>query len=477
MNEFQPDRRLLESIRVALGLQHLAFLAPGRNAVFELKVMLGEAPKGSPAEGTAVTDLGAAASAVSSRQAMLFNPEDSMPLRTPYTHSSVNSRGAMAVPLLEGVIWADRSDRAISNDEFGAFREMCDLVETGTRSIRDRQVVEKRVAFLVQVIEGLRDILTSTSEQTCVARLVETAARQTGARTGLVVLLGPYLEGAAIVGGYGADARELLGKSFDLTAGLMDLAVRSGTTVPTGFKFTKRMTPVLGAGVDLPVSEGEGLIVQPLGGGKEPLGALILVGGEFEGSLVIHGIRTLCDSSTLLMHRFRMQTRIEQDAMMDDLTGMYNRQAFMKRVAETFAFCKRHGHQLCLLMVDADHFKRVNDEYGHQVGDRVLRFITDTIQRGLRESDVAGRYGGEEFCVLLPHTDLEGARFVAERVRERCAASPVPVVDDKLLVTVSIGVCAVSSVMEKPEDLIAAADSALYEAKDGGRNLVVVAKG
>ena len=473
----EAGKRILSAVRRAMGLDHVAWIDSLDDGRFQVQLVESENTQGCLPEGTVTADLGAAAAVVSGDRPMVFIPEGTMPLRPPYSRSPVHLQGAVGIPALGGVVWADRVDGPVSQRECDALVDACALVSAGIENERIALEARGREGYLTQVLEGLRGVLESTSEQACVGQLVEIAAGQTGSEIGLVALKSPHETEAAVVGCYGRDARKLLGKTFEASSGLVDLAMKSGASVPAEFRFSRNMHPVLGPGCDLPVTEGDGILVQPVGSTGVPMGALVLIRGQYGGALVVHGLRTLCDSAALLMYRFRLQGRVERDAMMDGLTGLYNRQAFVRRLGETFAFCKRHGHDLCMLMIDADHFKRVNDEHGHLVGDRVLRFITDTVQRALRESDMAGRYGGEEFCVLLPNTDTEGARLVADRIRETCAASVVPVGEGKIRVTVSIGVSAVSGTMEGPDDLIATADEALYLAKDGGRNRVVLAAG
>jgi diguanylate cyclase (GGDEF)-like protein len=250
------------------------------------------------------------------------------------------------------------------------------------------------------------------------------------------------------------------------------LALRSGIVVPSNLRYLATTDAVVGKS-DLGLSAGEGVLVHPMGM-PDPIGALVLTQGDFDRPGLVHGVRTLCDCSTLLVRQFRLRDRVTRDAMVDGLTGLYNRRAFMGRLAEAVAAASRHGTDLSLLMLDADHFKRVNDQYGHQAGDRVLQFIAETVRRNLRESDSAGRYGGEEFAVVLPHTPVAGAQIVAERIRAFCAASGIPVPGGSVTVTVSVGAAALRTGCRRSEDLIAAADAAMYEAKRAGRNRVVM---
>jgi two-component system cell cycle response regulator len=169
------------------------------------------------------------------------------------------------------------------------------------------------------------------------------------------------------------------------------------------------------------------------------------------------------------------RARLEMLAHTDPLTQTYNRRALMDRLTEEMERARRYGLQLSVLMVDLDHFKAINDSYGHVVGDEVLRGVSATLQREARAVDVVARYGGEEFVVVLPETGTEGAMAVAERIRSRVAAVP-PMPGGEygwLRVTVSIGVASVpESGANTPEELIGVADQALYRAKAEGRNRV-----
>ncbi len=167
--------------------------------------------------------------------------------------------------------------------------------------------------------------------------------------------------------------------------------------------------------------------------------------------------------------------RLEILARTDPLTQIHNRRALMELLSAEVERARRYGLTLSLLMIDLDHFKLVNDTYGHPVGDEALRSTARVLQREARTVDVVARYGGEEFVVMLPETQEEGAVAVAERIRIRIAEQAIlPGASyDKARVTVSIGVAAVPSArVNAPEDLLALADEALYRAKAEGRNRV-----
>lgn len=169
--------------------------------------------------------------------------------------------------------------------------------------------------------------------------------------------------------------------------------------------------------------------------------------------------------------------RLRQIGLTDPLTGVSNRRYFEQRIIEACATAQRHHRPLAALFVDVDHFKRINDGWGHTAGDEVLRAIAQCIAGHLRHSDVLSRYGGEEFVILLPDTAAAAACEIAERIRSTVAAEPQTV---PVTVTVSVGVAALESFGDEPlgelaQRLLASADAALYRAKQQGRDQVVVA--
>ena len=171
---------------------------------------------------------------------------------------------------------------------------------------------------------------------------------------------------------------------------------------------------------------------------------------------------------------FAYQDGLEKVAMYDKLTGVLNRQAFESFAEERFRFSARRSDAVSLLLIDVDHFKTINDGYGHAVGDQALIQIAKSIKTGLRASDTVCRWGGEEFCVLLTNTDVANAAAVAEQVRRSIEATPLVVDANKQLpITASIGVAQLDS-HDDLHELMRNADDALYLAKRQGRNQVVV---
>jgi len=158
----------------------------------------------------------------------------------------------------------------------------------------------------------------------------------------------------------------------------------------------------------------------------------------------------------------------------DALTGLYNRRHIDRRLLAEYNSWTRHHDSFAVLLFDIDHFKRINDTYGHPTGDAVLRKIAATVSPQLRSSDILGRYGGEEFMVVLPHCDEAGAAVVAEKIRHAIEADSLEVSSAQLKVTVSVGGCAAAPGLSGVAALVSEADHALYDAKHAGRNQVCI---
>jgi diguanylate cyclase (GGDEF)-like protein len=174
----------------------------------------------------------------------------------------------------------------------------------------------------------------------------------------------------------------------------------------------------------------------------------------------------------LLMANRALQGRLESQALHDPMSGAYRRDAFLEMLEREIAVSRRQNSPVSLLMMDVDNFKAINDTCGHLVGDKVIADFATHATRLLRVQDVIGRYGGEEFVVLLPHTGIDAGLAIAERIRSRIAESNVK---DVPHYTVSIGIACLG--MDHPDmvSLLDAADKAMYRAKRAGKNRVIAA--
>lgn len=184
----------------------------------------------------------------------------------------------------------------------------------------------------------------------------------------------------------------------------------------------------------------------------------------------IEYLEQLSNQSATTLNRANVYAEILKHATLDALTGFYNRRQLEERIKQETSSAKRQHRNLCAIMTDIDYFKKVNDTYGHSAGDLVLKTVSREIKNQLRDYDVAGRYGGEEFVILLPFTKLEEAQMVAERLRKAVENKRIELADKQYInVTISLGVAEY-----KEKDFIENADKALYKAKESGRNKVIV---
>ena len=171
-------------------------------------------------------------------------------------------------------------------------------------------------------------------------------------------------------------------------------------------------------------------------------------------------------------------SRLERETLTDPLTGIFNRRYLDRRLHEEAAVARRYGRPLSVMLLDIDHFKRINDGYGHQIGDHVLSALVEVVAGVLRESDIFARYGGEEFMIIAPHTPQLRATDLAERLRKCIEAHQFKLTNERgedldIRLTVSIGVASFSDEIADMDKLVHAADENMYRAKHEGRNRVI----
>jgi diguanylate cyclase (GGDEF)-like protein len=220
-----------------------------------------------------------------------------------------------------------------------------------------------------------------------------------------------------------------------------------------------------------------GLISIPLKLGEKPLGFLNLVMAPevvFSGD-EIKLLQTLGEQFSAAIERARMYEQFEQLAMIDSLTGLYNRRQLFILGQNEFSRAYRYNHPISVIMLDIDLFKKVNDVYGHMIGDQVLQQIANRCRSVLRTSDVIGRYGGEEFVILLPETNEQHAHRIANRIRLLVLDRPIMTDRGEISVTISLGISSMEGECDsRLEWVVDQADQALLLAKESGRNRVVI---
>jgi two-component system, cell cycle response regulator len=197
--------------------------------------------------------------------------------------------------------------------------------------------------------------------------------------------------------------------------------------------------------------------------------------GEFDWSVQISRLIIMATASALSLALVARSQKLLQLATTDPLTGMHNRGYVDDRFAIELSRARRYGKPLTIAVIDADHFKLLNDAHGHASGDLVLKRIGETLRNSFRQSDTAGRYGGEEFVVILPETDIETAQRKLESLRESIASAPIALAarGERVHITISAGLSSFPQDAEDASELFALADERMFQAKREGRNRVV----
>jgi len=206
-----------------------------------------------------------------------------------------------------------------------------------------------------------------------------------------------------------------------------------------------------------------------LKGKKRKIGYLVVKGVAEEDK---EKVMILGHQFALALRRVKLYREIERIAITDGLTDVYTRRFVLERLQEEIKRSRMRKINMSFLMIDADHFKSFNDKYGHMTGDQILGEIGVIIKQNIREIDIPGRFGGEEFCVVLPDTDLEGAQFAAERIRHSVEQATIKAYDATIQATVSIGIATFPQDGTKANEIVDKADWTLYKAKKQGRNRV-----
>jgi diguanylate cyclase (GGDEF)-like protein len=269
------------------------------------------------------------------------------------------------------------------------------------------------------------------------------------------------------------EPEELAGLEFRDNAGLVSMVVKNRHYLPASGELRDDDIPVWTKKVKL--RGAESLLVLPLTSADQVIGTLTLASRErhrfrkdIREMLGVIGNQVATSLENAMMYR-----KMETMATTDGLTGLVNHRTFQERFAQLLERSARHKHSAAVLLCDVDHFKSVNDNYGHPVGDEVLRQVAKVLRGAVRVIDVPARYGGEEFAVVLESTDLEGALKLAERIREDVGRLKTQTDKGVLQVTMSVGVAAFPGDATEQALLIERADLALYHAKESGRNRVV----
>lgn len=274
-----------------------------------------------------------------------------------------------------------------------------------------------------------------------------------------------------LVGVSSKELSSLMGKRFSLEGSLCGLAARSRTILPSNLVFEHRMPQPFGVSVPLEVEVGDATLLLPLMDRNEAVGFLLYVEAVRPVDRdELAPVTLLGEFAAQALKSAEANHALERMATSDPLTGIPNQRAFRTRLDEAFQRSQRSRKPLSILFVDVDHFKSVNDTYGHAVGDIALQKVASALCDSVRKVDFVARWGGEEFVVILEEADRQGAMILAERVRQRVGKTDIPELSNQRVVTVSVGLATWPDDSSDANELLALADAALYKAKNAGRD-------
>ncbi|NJK31764.1 MAG: diguanylate cyclase, partial [Deltaproteobacteria bacterium] len=267
-------------------------------------------------------------------------------------------------------------------------------------------------------------------------------------------------------------ADRLSNLSFPDGASLVSMAVKNRHHMPANGEYADANVAVFDKGSRL--EQARSVLVLPLVRGEVVLGTLVLASSRAKAypAATREMLRVLSHQVGVSLQNARMYQSMEQRATTDGLTGLTNHRAFQERLEQLHALAERTGQKFSLILTDIDHFKSVNDTYGHPVGDAVLKRVAAIFTRRARKVDIVARYGGEEFVIVLPDTDADGAAVFANRLREEIGEQTITSDHGSFSVTISMGVAEYPGDGRERHQLIELADQALYYCKEHGRNRV-----
>jgi two-component system cell cycle response regulator len=375
-----------------------------------------------------------------------------------------------------GALIADRKAEFSSDDE----RVMVALAAEAVRAIEAERLlgaVRREKEEKARFFKALEELNRTTTLSQAAETAVQQARRMCPALDLCAVTLGETVAGRArhrVLAVDGDAAQALRDLTFADNAGLVSNVVKLGAPLPG--RALGAMDRVVIFDNATVVRGLAALKVFPLRAGQDTVGALVCGSRSRDalGESSQKELSMLALQAAEALVRTRLYEQTEKLATTDGLTGLLNRRTLNAQLLARLREAQRYQRPIAFLLLDVDHFKKVNDTYGHPAGDAVLKGVARVAQRQARETDLVARYGGEEMALVLPETDLRGALAIAERVRAACAAAPHATEQGPVKVTLSVGVSSwqPGAPAVTPEELLENADRALYRAKQGGRNRV-----
>jgi two-component system, cell cycle response regulator len=389
--------------------------------------------------------------------------------------------GALAVvPIFEkekprALLFVDREEeKPFTTEEIGT---LCGAGEFILRAVQNERVyaqLERASREQSKLYRAAESLNSAVTEAQVIEIGVESAREVASFDFAAVTLFHRKTAVHEICAVSGAGADKLVGRTFRHNAGLVSMVVANRQALPYRGEYEPSRQTVFARGYEPPPMPS--LLVLPLLVHEHVLGTLVL--GSTEKHAFRENVRpaleVLSSHMAVSLSNARMLKRLEEQATTDGMTGLLNKRTLISEAERRIKVAERFKKPLSLLVCDIDHFKNVNDTYGHDVGDVVIKGLGEVLRRIKRDTDSVGRFGGEEFVILCEQTDEEGAHNFAERLRSELEATTFQTELGPLKVTCSVGVAPFPLAGRDWPSLFKATDEALYASKRGGRNRVTV---
>lgn len=374
--------------------------------------------------------------------------------------------------MLVGFLIADRSAALAAFDEIdlhalkSAATNLVSTMHT-ERLLVDAARSKRETTLLYEAADALNRALTVEEVCNIAERLL---ARIAPVESFVITKFDEDTECHAVLRATGPDAVGLVDHEFADDGSLAPLALRRRHILPYSGRLENADTPVFGRDYMMP--RAQSILIFPLEIGQRPIGTCTIASGTPDAFDVAtrDRLRAVITYVAAALSNALAYSQMVHRATTDGMTGLLNHRTFKERGAEAFERAKRADRPMSLIMCDIDHFKRINDTYGHSVGDDVIRSAAVTLRACLRRIDLGARYGGEEFAILLEETDHQQALATAERLRQAVAALEFTADQTRFRATISLGVATLQPGTDSLLAFIEAADGALYDAKRAGRN-------